>query len=117
MIGDRMILGVSASNSAEARKAAEAGADYVGVGAVFATATKATSVPIGLEKLTEVVRESPLPVVAIGGINHDNVTEVLESGCAGVVVVSCVFGVDDVEGSVRTLRARMGLNEAVATAD
>lgn len=112
MVGDRMILGVSVSNITEARKAAQAGADYVGVGAVFATTTKDSSTEIGLDALKEVVQGSPLPVVAIGGINHENVAQVMEAGCAGVAVVSCVFGGDDVEGSVRSLRAKMGLNEA-----
>lgn len=114
MVGDRMILGVSAANILEARKAAEDGADYVGVGAVFATSTKEDSTAIGLEGLREVTKGSPLPVVAIGGINHDSVAQVMDAGCAGVAVVSCVFGVDDVEGAVRSLRGRMGLNEAVA---
>ena len=112
-----MIVGVSAGNTAEAQKAAEDGADYVGVGAVFPTTTKEDSSAIGLEGLKEVVKGSPLPVVAIGGINHDNVSQVMEVGCAGVAVVSCVFGVDDVEGAVRSLRGKMGLNEAVAAGE
>lgn len=100
MIGDRMILGVSAANATEARTAAEDGADYVGVGAVFSTSTKSNSVAIGVPALTEVVQECPIPVVAIGGINHGNVSEVMGCGCAGVAVVSCVFYVAHVEAAV-----------------
>lgn len=116
MVGERMIVGVSVDTVGAAQAAAEAGADYVGVGAVYATTTKADSTAIGLEGLREVTAAAPVPVVAIGGINGGNVAAVLESGCAGVAVVSCVFDQEDIVAAVHSLRRRMGLRVAKAAA-
>lgn len=109
IVGERMIVGVSANTITEARQAAADGADYVGVGAVFATTTKAESKAIGLEGLREVTEASPVPVVAIGGVNSSNVASVMGCGCAGVAVVSCVFDQEDIIGAVHSLRRHMGL--------
>lgn len=116
MVGDRMIVGVSANSVAEARQAAEDGADYVGVGAVFATATKAESAAIGLEGLREVAEAAPVPVVAIGGVNSANAASVMTCGCAGVAVVSCVFDQEDIVAAVHSLRRHMGLKVHKSTA-
>jgi thiamine monophosphate synthase len=110
MLGMGAIVGVSVSTPAEAVCAAEAGADYVGAGAVFATLTKDTSVQLGVDGLRAIVQQSPVPVVAIGGINRSNAAETMAAGCAGVAVVSCLFDVDDVEAATRELRGVMGLD-------
>jgi thiamine-phosphate pyrophosphorylase len=102
------ILGVSVSNLEEVLRAARAGADYLGVGPVFATATKADAgEPLGLEALAALVRAVSLPVVAIGGIDHENVAAVVRTGVAGVAVVSAVSGVADMAGAAKALKTRI----------
>ena len=84
------------------------GADYIGVGPVFATPTKADAgEPIGLERLAQMVRAVPLPVVAIGGIHHDNVIAVLGTGVAGVAVVAAVVSAPDMAAAARALKSRI----------
>ena len=103
------ILGVSVATVAEAKKAVKDGADYLGVGPVFATPTKPDAgEPIGLERLAELVRAVPIPVVAIGGIHHDNVIAVLGTGVAGVAVVAAVVSAPDMAAAARALKSRIG---------
>lgn len=102
MLGPRKILGVSCKTPAEAAKAQADGADYIGVGAVFPTGTKAASV-IGLQGLRTVCELSGLPVVAIGGVGAANAREVLAAGADGLAVVSAVFAAPDVEAATREL--------------
>ncbi|KAF8066297.1 TH1 [Scenedesmus sp. PABB004] len=104
MLGPGALLGVSVKTPAEAAKAAADGADYVGVGAVFPTGTKASEV-VGLAGLEEVCRLSSLPAVAIGGVNAANAAEVIAAGAKGLAVVSAVFAAPDVEAATRELRA------------
>lgn len=97
LMGEDKIIGVSASNIIEALKAEEEGADYLGVGAVFATATKddAKNTPLSVVKA---IKESvKIPVVAIGGINETNVRCVMDTGIDGVSVVSAILAKDDVK--------------------
>jgi thiamine-phosphate pyrophosphorylase len=99
------VLGVSASSTAEALAALEAGADYLGAGPVYPTGTKADAgEPIGLEGLREITGRVDIPVVAIGGITVDRVREVLEAGASGVAVISAVIGADDMYEAVLRLR-------------
>ena len=102
MLGPKKILGVSVKTPAEAAKAQADGADYIGVGAVFPTGTKAASV-IGLQGLRKVCELSGLPVVAIGGVGAGNAAEVLGVGADGLAVVSAVFAAPDVEAATREL--------------
>ncbi|MCL5952382.1 MAG: thiamine phosphate synthase [Chloroflexi bacterium] len=116
LIGQDKVLGVSAANPDEAVAAAADGADYVGVGAVFATGSKADAgEAIGIQGLIRVTRTSPLPVVGIAGINVSNAASVIRAGAVGVAVISAVVGADDVEAAARQLRdivdkARRGLS-------
>eukprot|EP00879_Flechtneria_rotunda_P024411 GHRR01025878.1.p1 GENE.GHRR01025878.1~~GHRR01025878.1.p1 ORF type:complete len:204 (+),score=45.39 GHRR01025878.1:210-821(+) len=103
MLGPDKILGVSCKTRAEAAKALVDGADYIGVGAVFPTGTKASSV-IGLEGLAEVCSLSALPAVAIGGVGVSNAADVIASGVDGLAVVSAVFAAPDVAVATRDLR-------------
>jgi len=90
------IIGVSANTVEEAKKA-ENYADYLGVGPVFSTSTKRDAKkPIGTEELKKIVESTKLPVIAIGGINEENVLSVLECGVAGIAVVSAIAGKDDI---------------------
>ena len=100
-IGDRL-LGVSVSTLEEARRAAAFGADYLGV-TVWATATKPEAEPLGLEGLAAVARATSLPVVGIGRVSASNATEVLDSGAAGVAVVSAVGAAEDMDAAVQEL--------------
>jgi len=89
LLGPGRLVGVTVRGAAGAREAAAAGASYVGLGPVFATRTKEVPAPVlGLERLRREVAESPLPVVAIGGIGLDTVTAVARTGVHGVAVLS-----------------------------
>ena len=95
MIGAEKILGISAGTVEEAIAAEHAGADYIGVGAVFGTSTKKNARNLTVEKLKEISSAVSIPVVAIGGINGKNMTELSGSGVDGVAVVSAIFAAED----------------------
>lgn len=94
MIGPDRILGISAGTVEEARAAERAGADYIGVGAVFGTSTKKDARNLSVEKLREISSSVSIPVVAIGGINRVNVRELSGSGVDGIAVISALFGAE-----------------------
>mgnify|MGYP003860481941 CR=1 FL=1 len=105
LIGEEMILGVSASTVEEAMRAQEEGADYLGVGPVFATPSKADAgAPIGIGGLRAIVDTVDLPVVAIGGIDEEKAIRVLEAGASGIAVISAVTAAPDMLEAVRRLR-------------
>ena len=103
--GEQMIVGVSAHNVAEARAAWRDGADYLGAGAMFSTSTKTGTTHLDLKTLEDICRCVPIPVVAIGGIQADNILSLAGSGIAGAAVVSAVFGAEDIEAACRRLAA------------
>ncbi|AXI25644.1 thiamine phosphate synthase [Methanofervidicoccus sp. A16] len=102
-IAPNLIVGVSASNLREALEGEKKGADYIGAGSVFPTRTKENAKLLGLEGLREIVENVHIPVVAIGGINHENVKEVLEVGVDGVAVISAIVGSEDVVEATRRM--------------
>ena len=95
MIGANKILGISAGTVDEAIAAEKAGADYIGVGAVFGTSTKKNARNLTVEKLKEISSAVSIPVVAIGGINANNLLELSGGGVDGVAVVSAIFAAED----------------------
>ena len=95
LIGPDRILGISAGTVAEAKAAQEAGADYIGVGAVFGTSTKKDARNLTVEALRDIVRAVSIPVVAIGGINAGNIAQLKGSNVDGVAVISAIFGAED----------------------
>lgn len=95
MIGPERILGISAGTVEEAVAAENAGADYIGVGAVFGTSTKKNARNLTVEKLMEICHAVSIPVVAIGGINSRNLMELRGSGVDGVAVISAIFAAED----------------------
>ena len=95
LIGPDKILGISAGTVEEAIAAEKAGADYIGVGAVFGTSTKKNARNLTVENLREIANAVSIPVVAIGGINARNLMELRGSGVDGVAVVSAIFGADN----------------------
>lgn len=95
IIGKDKILGLSAGTACEAKKAEADGADYIGVGAVFPTATKTDAVNTGIDILTESVKNVKIPTIAIGGINERSLEKLYGCGADGVAVVSAIMGSDD----------------------
>jgi thiamine-phosphate pyrophosphorylase len=105
-LGPSRLLGVTARDAQGVRDAQAAGADYVGVGPVFASNTKRLDVPLlGVAGLRRVVQESPLPVVAISGIGLGNIEAVAATGVHGAAVISGLLGCADVTERGRALGA------------
>lgn len=103
-IGKDMILGVSAQNVEQAMLAQERGADYLGVGAVFSTATKLDADAVSFETLKAICNAVSIPVVAIGGISKDTIMKIKGSGIDGVAVVSAIFAQEDICAASQELR-------------
>ena len=103
LIGEDKILGVSAATIDEAKKAQRDGADYIGTGAVFPTQTKDDADSVTKEELKEIVEAIDIPVVAIGGINLDNASELKGTGIKGLSVVSAIMSSDDPKKSSQEL--------------
>lgn len=103
-LGPDKIIGVSAQTVEQAILAQERGADYLGVGAVFATGTKPDATDVSYETLKAICRAVDIPVVAIGGISLENVGRLAGSGICGAAVVSAVFAQPDIEAAARSLR-------------
>ena len=104
IIGEDKILGVSASTVEEAKKAQEDGADYIGSGAVFPTATKDDADSVSKEELKEIVDSIDIPVVAIGGITLENAESLKDTGIAGFSVVSAIMSADNPKEASQKLR-------------
>ncbi len=99
------VIGVSASDLAEALAAERDGADYIGLGPVFATPSKDDArAACGLDLLREVKARVSIPVVAIGGIGPHNAAAVLAAGADGIAVISAVVSQEDVAGAARALK-------------
>ena len=103
LLGEDYIIGVSAHNPAEAKAALQSGADYLGCGAVFGTATKADVKKLGTEGLTTICREKGLPVVGIGGVTADNYREVRAAGADGAAIVSGILAQPEIRTTVRAI--------------
>lgn len=104
LVGEKMIIGVSARTVEQAIQAEQVGADYLGVGAVFGTSTKMDAEKISLERLKEICQAVKIPVVAIGGVQKDNFPELAGTGVAGAALVSAIFSAQDIEEECRNLR-------------
>lgn len=105
LLGEDFIIGVSAHNPAEAVQAVSEGADYLGCGAVFGTATKHDVAKLGLENLRAIRKAVAVPMVGIGGITADNYAEVLATGADGAAIVSGILAQDDIGAVVKRLVA------------
>ena len=103
LLGEDYIIGVSAHNLAEAKAALQSGADYLGCGAVFGTATKADVQKLGTEGLAAICREKGLPVVGIGGVTADNYREVRAAGADGAAIVSGILAQPDIRATVKAI--------------
>lgn len=103
IIGNDKILGVSVQTVEDAIFAEKEGADYLGVGAVFSTSTKLDAVDVSYQMLKEICSAVKIPVVAIGGINKNNILDLQNSGICGVAVVSAIFAEKDIFGATKEL--------------
>jgi thiamine-phosphate pyrophosphorylase len=105
ILGDSMIIGISAESLADAMAAEKDGADYLGVSPIYATPTKTdTAPPLGLAGLREIRKAVRLPLVGIGGLNLKNSADVIRSGADGVAVVSAIVAADDPGAVARALK-------------
>lgn len=102
-LGKDKIIGVSVQTLAQALAAEAAGADYLGVGAVFTTSTKTDAADVAYDVLQEICHSVTIPVVAIGGIGPKNLPKLSGSGIDGVAVVSAIYASEDIEGAARCL--------------
>ena len=103
-IGKEKILGVSVQTVEQAILAENAGADYLGVGAVFKTGSKADADDVSYETLKAICEAVKIPVVAIGGIGTSNVSELKGSGICGIAVISGIFAADDIQKAAANLK-------------
>ncbi len=102
-LGFNKIIGLSAVTVEEAVKAEQSGADYIGAGAIFNTSTKLDADTVSFETLKEICDAVSIPVVAIGGISKDNVLELIDTGIAGISVVSAIFAQDNIKNATLEL--------------
>ena len=102
-VGDGMMIGVSVHTVEEALTAVRNGADCLGVGAMFATSTKTDVDVLSMETLRDICHAVEIPVVAIGGINRENIAQLAGTGVDGVALVSAIFAADDIETECRHL--------------
>lgn len=103
LLGEDYIIGVSAHNPAEAKAALQSGADYLGCGAVFGTATKADVQKLGTDGLAAICKAKGLPVVGIGGVTADNYREVRAAGADGAAIVSGILAQPDIRATVEAI--------------
>ncbi len=108
LMGPEALIGVSTHSLDQARQAVLDGANYLGCGPTFTSATKSFSQLAGIGYLQQVAGEIRLPAFAIGGIDTENVAEVKEAGFSRIAVSHSVVGADDPARALRTLRARLG---------
>ncbi|HVB65514.1 MAG TPA: thiamine phosphate synthase [Nitrolancea sp.] len=112
IVGERMLIGYSPPTLAEAIEAERLGADYLGIGPVYGTSTKADAgAAVGIERIAAVSRAVSIPIVGIGGITAANAAPVVLAGAAGVAVISSIVAADDVREAARQLRDALGFAE------
>ena len=103
ILGPDKIIGVSCANLAEAKKAVEDGADYLGVGAMFSTNTKNDTRPVTRDELIKIRENVSIPIVVIGGINRNNLSQMKGTGIDGVAVVSAIVAQPDIRRAAREI--------------
>ena len=106
-IGNYKILGVSAQTVEQAIIAEKQGADYLGVGAVFSTGSKDDADSVSIETLEQICSAVSIPVIAIGGITKENVSELSGSGICGIAVISAIFAQVDIKAAAHELKEKV----------
>ena len=105
LVGKGRIVGVSTHRWSEAEAAINGGADYIGVGPIFATATKTTTPPVGFAYLGEAAARATVPTVTIGGVNEKTAPEVVRHGARCCGIVSAITLAEDIPAKIRELRS------------
>lgn len=105
--GEDFIIGATAKTIAQAKEAEKAGANYLGVGAVFPSPTKTNAIRITSDVLREICCAVSIPVVAIGGITEENMAEIAGCGMKGIAVVSAIFSAEDIRTAAGKLREKV----------
>lgn len=111
ILGSNKIIGVSCHSLAQAQRAQEEGADYIGIGPVFSTPTKPGRRPIGLGPVRKISRTITIPFFAIGGISKYTLDLVLSAGAGRIAVTRAVCRAADIPAAVRTLRKKLGYHD------
>ncbi|MBS5113207.1 MAG: thiamine phosphate synthase [Coprobacillus cateniformis] len=106
LIGSDKVLGVSVQTVEQAITAQNAGADYLGVGAVFPTGTKDDAIEVDLATLQDICQHVDIPIVAIGGINQENLLQLEGSGIDGIAVVSAIMAAEDIFEATKQLKEK-----------
>ncbi|MGN0701506.1 MAG: thiamine phosphate synthase, partial [Oscillospiraceae bacterium] len=104
ILGSDKLIGVSCATAEEATKAQADGADYLGVGAVFPTATKQNTRPVTAQRIREIRAAVTLPFVVIGGVNEQNISSLYGLGINGAAVVSAIAAKPDITAAARVMR-------------
>ncbi len=104
ILGEKAIIGVSAHNLPEAKKAVADGADYLGCGALFTTQSKGDAIPLAHATVRAICQTVAIPVVGIGGINRENIASLNGLGLHGVAVIGALFHATNIENAARELR-------------
>ncbi len=105
ILGSGKIIGISTHSREQAAEAERTGADYIGFGPVFSTATKDAGEAKGISFLKAVKQTVEIPVIAIGGITQANISEVFQAGADGAAVISAVLSADDIDQAAREMVA------------
>lgn len=103
ILGADKIVGATANTLAKAEEAWKSGADYIGVGDVFGTSTKADTSRVTLEELAAIKKQIDIPIVAIGGINAENISSLKGAGVDGAAVISAILAQKDIAAAAETL--------------
>ncbi len=103
LVGEDMMIGVSVHTVEEAEEAVRNGADCLGVGAIFSTSTKLDVDVLSMQTVYDICHAVDIPVVAIGGLNKNNIAKLSGTGVDGVALVSAIFGAEDIESECREL--------------
>ena len=103
LLGKEKIIGISTHDLDQAVAAETAGAEYIGFGPLFTTATKDAGKPQGIQALSSIKQVVTIPVIAIGGINHSNVQDVIRSGADGVAVISAILSAENITAAVEKM--------------
>jgi thiamine-phosphate pyrophosphorylase len=110
--GDRLLIGISTHNLAQAKDAEAGGADYIGFGPIFGTTTKQTGhSPRGLDRLREIRNAVKIPIVAIGGIKEKNVCDVWNAGADSAAIISDLIGAENVAAKVKRILSLTRVNK------
>ena len=107
ILGKDKIIGVTAKTIQQALEAQLNGADYLGVGAMFGSTTKKDAVPLTFQQLADIRKSVTIPIVAIGGINANNIDKFANTNVDGIAVVSAVYGQTDIKSATENLLAKI----------